>query len=68
MPLTRRSFLSSTTAVLLPFGARAEAPASSDGFRILTAGKTELALMPPPSPKTAACGFAAKVPGPLAAL
>lgn len=65
MRLNRRIFVSSTAAALLPFGARAAAPDAGDGFRVLTAGKTEVALMPAPAPKTAACGFAAQVPGPL---
>ncbi len=63
MRLNRRIFLSSTAAALLPFGVRAAAPDAGDGFRVLTAGKTELALMSAPAPKTAAFGFTAQVLG-----
>jgi FtsP/CotA-like multicopper oxidase with cupredoxin domain len=65
MRLTRRNFLKLPAAVLLPVGAPAAAAAEGDEFRVLTVGKTALALLPAPAPATAACGFAEAVPGPL---
>ncbi len=65
MRLTRRVFLSSTVACLLPLDLHAATPTSPDGFRILTAGKAHCRILPVPAPMTAACGFGARVPGPL---
>jgi FtsP/CotA-like multicopper oxidase with cupredoxin domain len=65
MRLNRRCFLSSAAAILVPFSTRAAAQNTSDGFRVLTADKIEIALGPAAAQKTLACGFAAQVPGPL---
>ncbi|MGA3303533.1 MAG: multicopper oxidase family protein [Methylovirgula sp.] len=64
MRLTRRRFLGSAAAVFLPFRAEAGAVAN-DGFRLLTAQNTEMALLRSPAPKTAVIGFGGTVPGPL---
>ncbi|HEY5225679.1 MAG TPA: multicopper oxidase family protein [Methylovirgula sp.] len=65
MRLNRRAFLSSTAALLLPAGARAAAPDAGDGYRVLSASRTDLAFLAPPEPKTAVTGFGARVPGPV---
>lgn len=48
MHLSRRAFLSSTAALLAPTAARAAAPEASDGYRILTASRTESGKVPGP--------------------
>ncbi|HEY1735217.1 MAG TPA: multicopper oxidase family protein [Methylovirgula sp.] len=64
MRLTRRHFLGTASAALLPFRAAAS-PQEDEGFRVLTAQKTEIALLHAPAAKTAALGFGGTVPGPL---
>jgi len=64
MRLTRRRFLGSAAATILPFRAAASAEAN-EGFRLLTAQNTEMALLRPPAPKTGVIGFGGTVPGPL---
>jgi FtsP/CotA-like multicopper oxidase with cupredoxin domain len=48
MHLSRRAFLSSTAALLAPLAARAAAPEAKDGYRILTASRTESGKAPGP--------------------
>lgn len=64
MRLNRRTFLSSTVVLLAPASVRA-APEVRDGYRILTASRTEVALLAPPKPRPLADGFGGSVPGPL---
>jgi FtsP/CotA-like multicopper oxidase with cupredoxin domain len=59
MPMTRRALLGSALAGLTAL------PARADGSRVITAGRTNLRLLPAPAAETVGRGFGAAVPGPL---